>query len=132
MTVRGQLYPTKTVTPCARVVSGQFVGINAASPTTVIGNGFTVTRTGEGVWDVLFPLPFAAFLAVHVSCTAADMATVNHAVGWTYSNTTRKVTITHYQGTWSGISGMAAEDVIAKIHFTAHILESDVGVVTGV
>ena len=84
------------------------------------------------MWDVLFNAPLAGFICANVTCTAANQATVHHEVMWTVTQSTRKLTITHLKGTWSGISGLAADDVVDWIHFEVDILTTDSEIVTGI
>lgn len=132
MSVQGQLYPLCAPSPYLKTVSGHFAGINGADPTSVVGSGFTVTRSGEGVWVVTFPKPVAGIISPRAWVTDADGA--YHEVTWTTSVANRTLTITHRWCTYATIEavGPVVDDVVDQISFEAVIVLSDVGVVVGV
>jgi len=130
MAARGQKYPVESVNPTTVVISGSYVGINGASPTTVVGSGFTVARSGEGVCVVTFAKPLKGF--VSAQAWANDTGEY-HEVSWATSVANRTLTITHKTCAYADIAtGPAAEDVCAEIGFRVEIIESDLGVVTGI
>lgn len=51
MGVRGG-YPVKHVGPGRKTIYGSFTTVNDADPSGVTGRGYTVARTGEGIWTV--------------------------------------------------------------------------------
>lgn len=130
MTVRAQTYNTKTVAPSVVTISGSFAGIDGATPTTVVGKGFTVARSAEGVWVVTFEAPLAGFISAQ--CWV-NVASAFHTVSWATSAANRTLTITHITCAFANIvTGPAADDVAAEIGFRVDILTSDTGVVTGI
>lgn len=132
MALRAQKYCIETAVPKCVKVSGSFVGINGASPTTVIGDGFSVARSAEGTWVVTFDKPLAAFLNARVWVTDAD--TDYHEVTWTRSAANRTLTIVHRFCSYATIvsAGPAADDVVDFIGFEVDIVEADLGSVTGI
>lgn len=109
-----------------RRIAGRFVGINGASPTTKYGAGFTVSRSGEGVWLVTFEKPMQQFVTARAWANDEDGG-VYHTVDWVLSAANRTMTITHRQVAWASIaSGPAAEDVVDEIGFDVTVAEADV------
>lgn len=116
----------KTRSPKQMMWSGRFVGINGADPTTLtVDDGVTVERTGEGVWDVVLPLPVAGFKSVVVGW--ADNGGAYHEVTHVVDVATATITITHNTVAFASIaSGVAASDIIDEINFIAVVELSDV------
>lgn len=130
MTVRSQTYGVQTTAPHVVTISGSFAGINGATPTTVVGRGFSVARSGEGVWVVTFEAPLAGFISAQ--CWV-NVASAFHTVSWATSASDRTLTITHSTCSYANIaSSPAAEDVAAEIGFRVDLLTSDTGIVTGI
>lgn len=121
-----QSYPARNSGVRYRHVEGRFVGINGANPTTKYGQGFTVARSGEGVWVVTFEKPCSQFVTARAWATDDD--TNFHEVTWTLSAANRTLTITHKTCTYATIvsAGPAAQDVVDEIGFCVCIAESDV------
>lgn len=94
-----QRYPLKCNGPGYRLVGGRFAGINGAAPTTIFGDGFTIARSGEGVWVVTLAKPLANFVAVKAWGTDNDGN--HHDLQYTLSASGRTITITHKTSTFA-------------------------------
>lgn len=116
--------PYATRSPVQRTYKGRFTGINGASPTSYsLDPGVSVTRTGEGVYRINLPPPVAGFKSIAMSVN--DTGEV-HELSWATSVPNRTVTITHKTCAYADVAtGPVVEDVVAEVHFTITVEESD-------
>lgn len=119
-------FPVTCVSRKQRDYSGRFTGINGADPTSyVLDDGVTVTRQGEGEWDIVLPPPVAGFKSVVVQW--ADNGGAFHDVTHVVDVATRTITVTHRTCAFADIvSGPAASDIIDEINFIAKVELSDI------
>lgn len=109
-----KLYPVKTASPCQKVISGRFTGINGATPTTYkLDSGVVLARSGEGVWTITLPPPAKNLKAFVAQFT--DAAGAAHDLAWTWTAATRLITLTHRTAAYTTLGSVRAESRLADV-----------------
>lgn len=132
MAKRTSKFPVMSSSPVKRTMSGSFVGINGANPTSYKSDAGVdaPVRTGEGVWVIVLPGPIAGFKTVHVWANdTGEFHEVSCAKSLSNSsyNNQPTLTITHKTCSYATIvsAGPAAEDVVDEINWRIEAEESD-------
>ena len=72
------LFPVKYLGPDRYLVVGSFTTANGAAPTATTGRGFTVARTGEGVWSVTLDDAPSSIEAVFLTVAPKTLTKLNN------------------------------------------------------
>lgn len=115
-------------------VVGSFLPNGSSAVATKYGTGFTVARTGVGVFRVTLTRPFAWFVAVVAGITIDDVDAhqlPTSALTVPTASANGFFDITHLTAADVSTTDLAAADITAsgvlrRIHFRATVAESDV------
>lgn len=72
------LFPVRYLGMERYIVAGSFTTANGAAPTATTGRGFTVARTGEGVWSVTLDEAPNSIEAVLLSVAPKTLTKLNN------------------------------------------------------
>lgn len=115
-----------------QLIAGSFIPNNASDPATTYGTGFTVTRTGTGVWKVTLSEAFADFVSIVVTGQYASAEADAHQflVG-DISITNKTFEIKHVGSADVSGTDLAAADITAsttarKVNFMCVVAQMDI------
>jgi hypothetical protein len=89
-----------------KIVTGYFVGVNGAAVTDFGGCVESITRAGEGDWDLVLKDSYPAGSCLFPGCTV-ESAADDHAKVSAYDEEAKTLTV-------SGFTGGSADDLDAK------------------
>lgn len=89
-----------------KLVTGYFVGVNGAAVTDFGGCIASITRAGEGDWDIVLKDSYPGGSCLFKGCTV-ESAADDHAKVSAYDEEAKTLTV-------SGFTGGAADDLDAK------------------
>lgn len=69
-----QGYPVRSPQPELHLVGGTLLGTGATAPSIQEGTGFTVTRSGVGVYNIVLDEPFSQMMAMCFTVGSDDPA----------------------------------------------------------